>query len=172
MGYNEFLMSQFVKSSRVVNVLQRNASKPIKASVNSSSEQPSILTLENLEIKVRDFTYESKLLPIQTIYCHPRQIQPAVVRATLRHQQNDDPFSQSRSHPEISQKRLERTSTKPVIPPTPDSIDIDGGNFSQSSSQRETSQKKLPVERTSTASVIPLTPTPDSIDTYSRFYRH
>ena len=168
MGYNEFLMFQFVKSSRVVNVLQRNASKPIKASVNGSSQQPSILTLENLGIKVRDFTYESKLLPIQTIYCHPRQIQPAVVRATLKHQQDDDPFSQPSSHPETSQKRLERTSTEPVIPPTPNSTDIDGGNFSQSSSQRETSQKKLPMERTSSS----LHCTSNSIDTYSQFYRH
>ena len=167
MGYNEFLMSQFVKSSRVVNVLQRNASKPIKSSVNGSSEQPSILTLEILGIKVRDFVYKSKLPPIQTLYCHPRQIQPAVVRATLKHQQDDDPFSQPSSHPETSQKRLERTSTEPVIPPTPDSTDIDEGNFSQSSSQRETSRKKLPMERTSTAPAIPLTPTPNSTDTDS-----
>ena len=63
---------------------------------------------------------------------------------------------------------MKRTSTEPVILPTPDSTDVDGDNyFSQSSSQQETSQKNLPVERTSTAPAIPLTPTPspDSTDT-------
>ena len=147
---------------------QRNASKPIKASVKGSSEQPSISRLANLGIKVRDFAYDSKLPPIQTIYCHPRQIQPAVVKTTLKHQQNDNLFSQSSSHPETSQKKLKRTSTEPVIPPSPNSTDIDGDDdFTQLSSQRETSQKNLPVERTSTAPAIPLTPTPDSTDTDS-----
>jgi hypothetical protein len=127
------------------------------------------LTLANLGIKVRDFAYESKLPPIPTIYCHPRQIQPAVVKTTLKRQSTesgeDDYFSQSNSHSETGQKKLERTSTEPVIPPTPDSTDIDSDDyeddyFSQSSSQPETSRKKL--ERTSTEPVL-ITP-PDSTD--------
>ena len=80
-------------------------------------------------IKVRDFAYESKLPPIQPIYRHPRQIQPAVVRTTLKRQWaesgEDDYFSQSSSQPETSQKKLERTSTEPAILPTLDSTDID-----------------------------------------------
>ena len=142
---------------------QRNASKPIKASVKGSSEQPSISRLANLGIKVRDFAYDSKLPPIQTIYCHPRQFQPAVVKTTLEHQRNDNLFSQSSSHPETSQKKLKRTSTEPVIPPSPDSTDTDSDSddlFSQSSSHPETIQKKL--KRTSTEPVI--LPTPDSTD--------
>ena len=128
-------MSQFVKSSSVP---QRNASKPIKASVNGSSEQPSILILEKLGVKVKDFAYESNLPPIKTIYCHPRQIQPAVVKTTnLKHQQKDNFVSQSSSH---GQKKLERTSTEPVIPPTPDSTDTDSDSddyFSQSRTSTE-----------------------------------
>ena len=80
-------------------------------------------------IKVRDFAYESKLPPIQPIYRHPRQIQPAVVRTTLKRQWaesgEDDYFSQSSSQPETSQKKLERTSTEPAIPPALDSTAID-----------------------------------------------
>ncbi|KAF8812223.1 hypothetical protein BYT27DRAFT_7239775 [Phlegmacium glaucopus] len=100
---------------------QRNASKPIKASVKAASGQPSVATLASLGIKVRDFAYESKLPPIQPIYRHPRQVQPAVVRTALKRQSTetgqDDPFSQSSSQPETSQKKLERTSTEPAIPP-------------------------------------------------------
>ena len=118
-------MTQYVKSSRP-DQQQRNASKPIKASVKAASEQPSVALLASLGIKVRDFAYESKLPPIQPIYRHPRQIQPAVVRTSLKRQwaesgEDDDFFSQ----PESSQKRLERTSTEPAIPPAPDSTDID-----------------------------------------------
>lgn len=114
-------MSRYVKSSRADQ--QRNASKPVKASVKTASEQPSVAMLASLGIKVRDFAYESKLPPIQPIYRHPRQIQPAVVRTTLKRQWTelgeDDPFSQSNSQSETSQKKLERTSTEPVIPPVP-----------------------------------------------------
>jgi hypothetical protein len=121
-------MTQYVKSSRP-DQQQRNASKPIKASVKAASEQPSVALLASLGIKVRDFAYESKLPPIQPIYRHPRQIQPAVVRTTLKRQWaesgEDDFFSQSGSQPETSQKRLERTSTEPAIPPVPDSTDTD-----------------------------------------------
>ena len=121
-------MSRYVKSSRL-DPQQRIASKPIKASVKAASEQPSIAMLASLGIKVRDFAYESKLPPIQPIYRHPRQIQPAVVRTTLKRQWaesgEDSYFSQSSSQPETSQKKLERTSTEPAIPPAPDSTDID-----------------------------------------------
>ena len=124
----EILMTQYVKSSRP-DQQERNASKPIKASVKAASEQPSAALLASLGIKVRDFAYESKLPPIQPIYRHPRQIQPAVVRTTLKRQWaesgEDDYFSQSSSQPETSQKKLERTSTEPAIPPVPDSTDID-----------------------------------------------
>ena len=120
-------MSRYVKSSRL-DPQQRNPSKPIKASVKAASEQPSVAMLASLGIKVRDFAYESKLPPIQPIYRHPRQIQPAVVRTTLKRQWaesgEDDIFSQSSSQPETSQKKLERTSTEPAIPPH-DSTDID-----------------------------------------------
>jgi hypothetical protein len=175
LGYKEILTSRLV-------LQQRNASKPIKASVKVASKQPSVLTLANLGIKVRDFAYESKLPPIQTIYCHPRQIQPAVVKPTLKRQWTesgeDDYFSQSSSYSETDGRRkfkLERNSTEPLIPPTtPDSnTDINDSKddheddyFSQSSSQPETSRKKL--ERTSTEPVIP--PTPDSTDIDSDDY--
>jgi hypothetical protein len=124
----EILMTQYVKSSRL-DQQQRNASKPIKASVKAASEQPSVAQLASLGIKVRDFAYESKLPPIQPIYRHPRQIQPAVVRTTLKRQwkesEEDDFFSQSGSQSESSQKKLERTSTEPAIPPAPDIDDYD-----------------------------------------------
>ena len=124
----EILMTQYVKSSRL-DQQQRNASKPIKASVKAASEQPSVAQLASLGIKVRDFAYESKLPPIQPIYRHPRQIQPAVVRTTLKRQwaesEEDDLFSQSGSQSESSQKKLERTSTEPAIPPAPDIDDYD-----------------------------------------------
>ena len=85
--------------------------------------------LASLGIKVRDYAYESKLPPIPPVYRHPRQIQPAVVRTTLKRQGTesgeDDFFSQSSSQPETSQKRLERTSTEPVILPGPELTDID-----------------------------------------------
>lgn len=112
-------MPRYVKSSRL-DQQQRNASKPIKASVKAASGQPAVAMLANLGIKVRDFAYESKLPPIQPIYRHPRQIQPAVVRNTLKRQWTetgeDDLFSQLSSQPE---KKLERTSTEPAIPPAP-----------------------------------------------------
>jgi hypothetical protein len=117
-------MSRYVKSSRL-DPQQRNISKPIKASVKAASEQPSVATLASLGIKVRDFAYESKLPPIPPIYRHPRQIQPAVVRTTLKRQwaeSGEDNYFQSSSQPETSQKKLERTSTEPAIP---DSTDID-----------------------------------------------
>ena len=121
-------MSRYVKSSRL-DLQQRNPSKPIKASVKAASEQPTVAMLASLGIKVRDFAYESKLPPIQPIYRHPRQIQPAVVRTALKRQwaelEEDDFFSQSNSQPETSQKKLERTSTEPAIPPAHDSTDID-----------------------------------------------
>ena len=111
-------MPRYVKSSRP-DQQQRNASKPIKASVKAASEQPSVAMLASLGIKVRDFAYESKLPPVQPIYRHPRQIQPAVVRTILKRQWTEtgenDPLSQSSSQPETSQKKLERTSTEPVI---------------------------------------------------------
>ena len=115
-------MLRYIKSSRP-DRQQRNASRPIKASVKAASEQPSVAMLASLGIKVRDFAYESKLPPIQPIYRHPRQIQPAVVRTTLKRQYTepgeDDFFSQSSSQSRTSQKKLERTSTEPVIPPDP-----------------------------------------------------
>jgi hypothetical protein len=121
-------MSRYVKSSRL-DPQQRNVSKPLKASVKAASEQPSVAMLASLGIKVRDFAFESKLPPIQPIYRHPRQIQPAVVRTTLKRQWvepgEDDFFSQSSSQPETSQKKLERTSTEPAILFAPDSTDID-----------------------------------------------
>lgn len=112
---------------------QRNASRPIKASVKAASEQPTVAMLASLGIKVRDFAYESKLPPIQPIYRHPRQIQPAVVRTVLKRQWTesgeDDPFSQSSSQPETSQKKLERTATEPAIPPAPDLTNIDDHEY-------------------------------------------
>jgi hypothetical protein len=114
------------------------ASKPIKASVKATSQQPSVSTLAGLGIKVRDFAYESKLPPIQTIYRHPRQIQPAVVRTTLtpKHQskesEEDNNFSQPSSQPETRPKKLERTPTEPVIPPTPNSTNDDSTTYSMS----------------------------------------
>jgi hypothetical protein len=121
-------MFRYVKSSRL-DPQQRNPSKPIKASVKAASEQPTVAMLASLGIKVRDFAYESKLPPIQPIYRHPRQIQPAVVRTALKRQWaelgEDDFFSQPSSQPETSQKKLERTSTEPAIPPAHDSTDID-----------------------------------------------
>ena len=145
-------MTQYVKSSRP-DQQQRNASKPIKASVKAASEQPSVALLASLGIKVRDFAYESKLPPIQPIYRHPRQIQPAVVRTTLKRQWaesgEDDYFSQSSSQPETSQKRLERTSTEPAIPPVPDSTDIDDydGFYTDSQPNKypESQQMPLPI---------------------------
>ena len=51
------------------------------------------------------------------------------MRTTLKRQWaeswEDDYFFQSSSQPETSQKKLERTSTEPVIPLAPDSTDID-----------------------------------------------
>jgi hypothetical protein len=170
-----FLMSRyyFVKSSRLVDsdVQQQrnNTSKPIKASVKAVSKQPSVSTLANLGIIVRDFAYESKLPPIKTIYCHPRQIQPAVMRTTLtpKHQLEstkrgeDNYFSQPSSQPETNPKKLERTSTELVILPTFDPTD---NYFSRFSSRPETSRKIL--ERTSTETVlIPPTPASDSDST-------
>jgi hypothetical protein len=85
--------------------------------------------LASLGIKVRDYAYESKLPPIPPVYRHPRQIQPAVVRTTLKRQGTEsgenDLFSQSSSQPETSQKKLERTSTEPVILPGPDIDDYE-----------------------------------------------
>ena len=154
---SNYLSRYYVQSSTLV-PQQRNASKPIKSSAKSASEQPSILMLASLGIKVRDFAYESKLPPIRTIYCHPRQIQPAVVRTTLKPQSSesgrDDYFSQSSSQSEIGRRKLKRTSTEAVlIPPTiTDSTDVD-----------ET-QMKLERFRTSTESFIPSTPESTDID--------
>ena len=134
----QILMTRCVKSSRP-DQQQRNVSKPIKASVKAASEQPSVALLASLGIKVRDFAYESKLPPIQPIYRHPRQIQPAVVRNTLKRQWEDDVFSQSSSQPESSQKKLERTSTEPAIPPTLDSTDIDDYDSLHTDSQQPNS---------------------------------
>ena len=117
-------MSRHVKSSRL-DPKQPNASKPIKASVKAASEQPTVGMLASLGIKVRDFAYESKLPPIQPIYRHPRQIQPAVVKRQWTESGEDHPFSQSSSQPETSQKKLERTATEPAISPAPDLTDVD-----------------------------------------------
>ena len=105
----------------------------MKPPLKTTSEQPSIFMLASLGVKVRDFAFESKLPPLLTIYCHPHQIQPAVVRTTLKRQWTesgeDNHFSQSSSQVEKSQKILERTPTEPVIPPTPNSPEIDSDNY-------------------------------------------
>ena len=141
-------MTQYVKSSRL-DQQQRNTSKPIKASVKAASEQPSVALLASMGIKVRDFAYESKLPPIQPIYRHPRQIQPAVVRTTLKRQWaesgEDDYFSRSNSQPESSQKKLERTSTEPAIPPVPDIDDYDHTDSQQPNNYPESQQMPPPI---------------------------
>ena len=141
-------MSRYVKSSRL-DPQQRNPSKPIKASVKAASEQPSVAMLASLGIKVRDFAYESKLPPIQPIYRHPRQVQPAVVRTTLKRQwtesEEDDFFSQSSSQPETSQKKLERTSTEPAIPPVTDIDDFEYDSLPTDSQQPGSQQMPLSI---------------------------
>lgn len=147
---------------------RRTASKP-----KAASEQPSISTLASFGIKVRDFAYESKLSPIKTVYCHPRQIQPALVRTTLSMKRQwtesgeDDHFSRSSSQPGTCQKTLKRTSTERLILSTPDSTDIDQTTtfLSRISIHNQIIQTEEKLERTSTDStIIPSSPYSTDVD--------
>ena len=127
--------------------------------------------LASFGIKVRDFAYESKLSLIKTIYCHPRQIQPALVRTTLKRQWTesgeDNHFSQSSSQPGTCQKTLKRTSTEWLILSTLNSTNINQTTtfLSWISIHNQIIQTKKKLERTSTDStIIPSSPYSTDVD--------
>ena len=90
-------------------------------------DQPTIETLANYGIKVRDFAYESTLPPIAPIRRLPRQVQPGprpLKRVRNDYEEpEDDPFSQhtppkvgTREGDPTKKMKLERKLTEPAAP--------------------------------------------------------
>jgi len=70
---------------------------------------PSAKRFKELGIKMRDFVYEKKeFSPVRTIYCHPRQVQPA-------------PYVMDISE-EGTYSKKRRASTEPIRTPSPDTL--------------------------------------------------
>ncbi|KAJ3567566.1 hypothetical protein NP233_g6286 [Leucocoprinus birnbaumii] len=82
------------------------------------SEQPSVATLLELGVKVRDFGYESTLPPVPTVYLQPRQIQPSVPKDV--NDPNDPHYileeeRKKKVYTIESTRKIQRTPTEPVL---------------------------------------------------------